>query len=118
MLVLLYTNMLYRGKIVREFLGLIKLNKYDEALDKINKALKFYLNEYGLMSLKLVVLGSLEKYDEKLELSNMLIKERKLNLSSKKELSDKDVFLFNSKIVALLKLKRYDEAEELINKTN
>jgi pentatricopeptide repeat protein len=75
-----------------------------------------YPKDYRIIIAKTSVLGKLERFDEQLELSNTIIKSKKLDLSSKKGLNHSAVALFNSKIGALLKLKMYDEAEEIIDK--
>ena len=116
MLILLNGYTFKRANMAVEYIGLIKIGKYKEALDKLNEILKLYPYNYGVMITKTGVLGRLGRFEEQLELSNMLIESKKLDLYSKKGPKHRDVALFNSKIGALLKLKRYDEAEEIIDK--
>ena len=116
MLILLNVYAFKRADMAGEYIDLIKIGKYEEALDKLNEILKLYPKDYKMMIAKTGVLEKLERFDEQLELSNMLIESKKLDLYSKKEPKNMDVALFNSKIGALLKLKRYDEAEEIIDK--
>lgn len=100
---------------IRESLRLIGTMKFEEALDKLNEILKSYPKDYNALYYKAVVLGSLERYMEQLELSDKLIRKNKEDLfASNTELDEKDILGLNIKIKALLKLKRFGEAEELI----
>lgn len=104
-------------QMMRESMQLVVIGKFDGALLKLNKMLELYPGDYGAMYFKACAFGRLEKYQEQLESSDELIRKNKKDLfASKTKLNEKDILPLNIKIDALLELKRFDEAEELINK--
>lgn len=105
-----------KQKIIRDSIYLIGHKKYEEALDKIDKMLKLSSNDFSAMYLKAMVLGTLKRYQEQLEISDNLIERNGWDLSAKTELFIGAIHVFNFKTFALLGLKQYDKAEGLIEK--
>ena len=86
--------------------ALLKLEKYDEALDAINKAIEFDKKDPFLWSKKEEILHDLEKYDESLDALNNVIK-------FAPELKEDS---FPIKAHTLGHLEKYEEALELYTK--
>jgi len=87
--------------------ALDKLEKYDEALDAINKAIEFDKKDPLLWSKKEEILHDLGKYDESLDALNNVIK------FAPKELKEVS---FPIKAHTLAHLEKYEEALELYTK--
>lgn len=104
-------------QMMRKSVHLIGMGKFEEALKELNKMLEIYPGDYGAMYFKACALERLEKYQGQLESADELIRKNKMDLfASKTKLNEKDILPLNIKIDALIKLKRFDEAEDLIEK--
>lgn len=99
-------NYLEKYAMIRKSLSMIGMDKFQESIDNSNKILESYPEDYGGLLVKAYALRWLKRYQEQLEISDKLL-EKRLNKSKK-------IVALNSKTDALLRLKRYDEAEELV----
>ncbi len=101
---------------MRKSISFIGMNKFQEAIDISNKILESHPEDYSAMYFKAYSLGKMKRYQEQLELSDKLIKKNKNDLFAPQTKSnEKELVIFNIKAEALLKLRRYDDAEKLID---
>lgn len=99
-----FTDDMERLELLKESASLLEMSKLNESLPILDKSLESR-TDHRVMYLKASILGVFGRYEETLELINQL--EKKSNKAIK-------VLTLNLKSLALLELKRFDEAEVLI----
>lgn len=98
-----FTDDMERLELLNESASLIEMSKFNESLTVLDKSLESR-TDYRVMYLKASILGVFGRYEETLELTNQLEKKSKALKTH----------TLNLKSLALLELKRFDEAEVLI----
>lgn len=99
-----FTDDMERLELLKESATLLEMSKLNESLSILDKSLESR-TDHRVMYLKASIIGVFGRYEETLELLNQL--EKKSNKAIK-------ILTLNLKSLALLELKRFDEAEVLI----
>ncbi len=105
-LVVAVTYEMEKLSMIMKTIFLVSRSRYQESIDTSDKILKSWPEDYGAMYSKAYALNMLNKQNEQLELLDQLIE--------KKSNKTREMATLNLKANALLQLKRYDEAGELI----